>query len=309
MIKEIGKVKLNYRNYAGTDLYSDGAVEDELLEIVKNHEESEFSSIIAQKRNWEILYHLSHYRKNLIDWLPIGKSDSVLEIGAGCGALTGCFADKAGSVTCIELSEKRSMVNAYRNKDRDNIEILLGNFEDVERTLEKKYDFITLIGVLEFASAYISSERPYEDLLKTAKKHLKPAGKLVIAIENKLGMKYWAGCKEDHTGLYFEGIEGYSKTNSVRTFSKHEFEELIRGAGFSEYTFYYPYPDYKLPTAIFSDAYLPGDGELQINVVNFDNDRVVLFDEAKAFASVAREGLFPVFSNSYLVSIRNGDGK
>mgnify|MGYP006938600231 CR=1 FL=1 len=40
----------------------------------------------------------------------------------------------------------------------------------------------------------------------------------MIAIENRLGLKYWAGCTEDHVGKYFEGLENYPDTRSVRTF-------------------------------------------------------------------------------------------
>ena len=53
-------------------------------------------------------------------------------------------------------------------------------------------------------------------------KHLAPGGKIVIAIENRLGLKYWAGCAEDHVGKYFEGLEGYHNTKGVRTYSKKE---------------------------------------------------------------------------------------
>lgn len=299
--KEIGKVKLNYRDYPGSDLYSDGSVEDELLSIVQNHSEQEYSSIIRERSSWPVLYHLSHVRQNIIEWLPFQKTDSVLEVGCGCGAVTGCLANKAGKVTCIELSEKRSLVNAYRNKHRENIEILLGNFETVEGHLKDTYDYITLIGVLEYGALYISGEKPYENFLKICKKHLKPGGKLVIAIENKLGMKYWAGCREDHNGMFFEGIEGYPNTNGAQTFSKLELEEMLRQAGLTDMVFYYPYPDYKLPLAIYSDDYLPNPADLYKNVLNFDMDRLQLFDEAKAFASVLKAGAFPVFSNSYLI--------
>lgn len=309
VIKEIGNVKLNYENYPGSDLYSDGASEDELLEIVQNHGENEFGKIISERNSWPILYHLSHCRKNLLEWIPIKKTDSVLEIGAGCGAVTGCLADKAGKVTCIELSEKRSMINAYRNKDRENIEILLGNFEDVEKCLEETYDYITLIDVLEYGALYISGTQPYEEFLKIVKKHLKPGGKIIIAIENKLGMKYWAGCREDHNGLYFEGIEGYTNTNGAQTFSRLELEQMLTGVGLTEMTFYYPYPDYKLPLAIYSDSYLPNPADLFGNVLNYDRDRLLLFNEAKAFDSVIKAGAFPLFSNSYLVIAGNEDKK
>lgn len=51
MEKYIGGVKLNYDNYPGKDYYSDGSIEDVLLDIVKNHEEQEFNSIIDEKNH------------------------------------------------------------------------------------------------------------------------------------------------------------------------------------------------------------------------------------------------------------------
>lgn len=301
MKEQVGSVVLNYQHYSGQDLYSDGEVEDELLEIVQNYGEEQFSSIIAQRNQWPILYHLSHVRSNIIEWLPIKKEEIILEIGSGCGAITGALADKANHVTCIELSKKRSLINAYRNKEKDNIEILVGNFEDIEKDIEKKYDYITLIGVFEYSAGYISADMPYESFLRIIRKHLKDDGKVIIAIENKLGLKYWAGCQEDHVGKYFESIEGYLSTEGVRTFSKKELEELAFNSGFSECTFYYPYPDYKLPTTIYSDDYLPKTGELNNNMRNFDRERITIFDETKVYDTIIKDGLFPLFSNSYLL--------
>lgn len=301
MKQAIGKVVLDDTFYPGEDLYCDGTVEDELLEIVSSYPESEYSKVIRERKNWAILYHLSHIRWNIVEWMPITKEHTVLEVGAGCGAITGVLSDKARRVTCIDLSKKRSTINATRNKDRDNIEILLGNFQDVEESLTQKFDWITLIGVFEYGQGYIDSKLPYQDFLKRIKRHLAPNGKIVIAIENRLGMKYFAGCTEDHTGNYFEGIEGYPNPVMVRTFSRPELERIACEAGFTKSEFYYPYPDYKLPMAIYSDAYLPKAGELTDNLRNFDRERYLLFDEEKAFDSVIRDGLFPVFSNSYLV--------
>ena len=39
--EKIGKITLDYTLYPGQDFYSDGAIEDELLETVKNHPEEE----------------------------------------------------------------------------------------------------------------------------------------------------------------------------------------------------------------------------------------------------------------------------
>lgn len=301
MQEKIGNVTLDYTYYPGEDLYSDGPVEEELLEIAKHYREEELNDVIAQRKSWPVLYHFSHVRKNILEWLPITKEDKVLEIGSGCGAVTGALAEKAGSLTCIELSKMRSTINAYRNRNYDNIKIMVGNFQDIEKKLEEKFDYITLIGVFEYSEGYIGTKEPYVEMLRRISRHLKPGGKIIIAIENRLGLKYWAGCTEDHTGTYFEGLEGYPKTEGVKTFSKKELSDIISQAGELSTTFYYPYPDYKFPMTIYSDAYLPKKGELSHAFANYDRERVYLFDEPRVYDSLIESGLFPEFSNSFLV--------
>lgn len=301
MSRKIGNVEIDDTYYSGRDLYCDGEIEDEMLDIAKKVPTGQYNHLIMERQDWAITYHFSHIRTNVVTWLPITKQDSVLEIGAGCGAITGALADMADSVDCIELSMKRSQINAYRHKDRSNLCIHVGNFNDIEPHIEKKYDYITLIGVLEYAESYTNTKHPYVDFLKIMRRHLKPGGKLVIAIENKYGLKYWAGCREDHVGRYYEGIEGYTNTSGVQTFSHERLEELIKEAGFSEYAFYYPYPDYKFPMAIYSDDYLPEKGSLSMNMRNFDYERIELFDEQKVFDSLIEEGKFQEYSNSYIV--------
>ena len=102
-MEQIGNVILDETLYHGQDNYSDGEVEDVILDIVKNNTRDKYDDIITERRNWPILYHLSDKRTNIIEWFPIGKDKKVLEIGSGCGAITGVLADKAGTVTCIEL--------------------------------------------------------------------------------------------------------------------------------------------------------------------------------------------------------------
>lgn len=295
--------KLNLTYYGGSDLYSDGAVEDRLLEIAKTHSEEQLNEVIAKTKDWSVLYHFSHIRRNIVSWMPIEKDAEVLEVGSGCGAITGALAAMAKKVTCIDLSKKRSLINAYRNNDYDNFEIFVGNFKDIQKELPKQYDYITLIGVFEYGEAYIGGEHPYEDFLKILKKLLKPSGKLIIAIENRWGLKYFAGCREDHFGTFYEGINGYPESSGVKTFVRSELEAMFAKCGFKEWQFYYPYPDYKLPYVIYSDDYLPRPGDLRQNYGNYDRDRIVVFNEDRVFDDVCREGLFPQFSNSYLVEL------
>lgn len=300
-IEQIGKIKLDLTHYPGEDLYCDGDVEDELLEIAKKYASVEYQGIIEEQKRWEILYHLSPLRENIVEWLPIDSSMKVLEIGSGCGAITGALSEKAGEVTCVELSRKRSLINAYRHMEADNVTIHLGNFQDVEPDLPCDYDYICLIGVFEYAQAYIGTETPYEDFLRIIKKHIKPDGHIAIAIENKFGLKYWAGCREDHLGTYFGGIEDYPDGGVVRTFTRDGLLAIAKKCGLMKTQMYYPYPDYKFMTTLYSDRRLPKRGELSDNTRNFDRDRIQLFDEKRVFDTVLQEGQFPLFSNSYML--------
>lgn len=300
-IEEIGKIRLDLTHYPGEDLYCDGDVEDELLKITRDYAEVEYQRIIEERRSWPVLYHLSRLRENIVEWLPIGSNDKVLEIGAGCGAITGALSRKAGEVTCIDLSGKRSRINAYRHMEAGNVTIHVGNFQDVEPDLPCDYDYICLIGVFEYAQAYIESGKPYESFLNIIKKHLKPEGHIAIAIENKFGLKYWAGCREDHLGTYFSGLENYPDGGVVRTFTRDGLLGIAKQCGFGQAQMYYPYPDYKFMTCLFSDERLPKVGELSSNLQNFDRDRLLLFDEKKVFDTIIQEGQFPLFSNSYML--------
>lgn len=299
MLEYINNVKLDLTYYTGNDEYSDGNIEDELLEMVKNTDENEYVKLIAKDNRWPILYHLSKDRENILEGFCFSGEEDILEIGSGCGAITGCLAEKGKSVDCIELSKKRSLINAYKNKRHNNINIFIGNFNDIK--INKKYDVITLIGVLEYAQSYIKSEYPYDDFIKKVHTLLKVNGKLYIAIENKFGLKYFAGCKEDHTGKMFDGIENYYDSEGVVTFSYNEIKKLLYNNGFKKTKFYFPFPDYKLPKEIFSEKYLPKVGQLRGLIKNYDQDRIVLFNEGLAFDGIIKSEYLNVFSNSFLI--------
>ena len=304
MIETIGKVRLDKTYYHEQDQYSDGdETENRLLELVSNYDAQDFPRITTEEKSWPILYHLSPIRENILNWIPFKPGEKVLELGSGCGAVTGAFLGKGMQVTAVDLSLRRNRINATRHKDCGELQIFVGASEEILPHLSDRYDHVTLIGVLEYAAVFSRVEKPYHFILNMARDMLTDDGSLWVAIENKLGMKYFAGCKEDHTGRYFESIEGYPHADGPYTFSRKELKNLAAECGYS-CEFYYPYPDYKFPVKIFSDTYLPHPGELSRNWQNFDADRVLLFDECKAFDTVLQAGLFPEFSNSFLVEMK-----
>lgn len=295
MEKKIGKVTLEYTYYHGKDLYTDGDIENELLDIVKG---GDIEKVLKKSNSWPILYHLSDIRHNLLEWYPFKKDADILEIGSGCGAITSLLCKKAASLTCIELSEKRSLINAYRNKDFDNIKILLGNFQDIK--IDKKFDYVTLIGVWEYSGLYLNGTDPYKEMLQIIKNLLKPDGKIIVAIENKMGMKYFNGACEDHTGKVYSGLNDYIEGEGVRTFSKPEIEALLKDLGIKNYTFYYPTPDYKIPEEIYSESILPQVGQIRNYRKNYDKSRVYNYMEATVEDQICYDKMFSYFSNSFL---------
>lgn len=300
MEEKIGKVTLNYAYYSGEDNYSDGEIEDRILSIVKENEE--YESILDREEAFPVFYHLSKAREFITEVMEIGREDRVLEIGAGCGAISGALARRAKAVIGIDLSKKRSTINAYKNRNCENLYLYVGNYEDV--SLTEKFDVITLIGVWEYSKFYIHSEKPFHDMLRGAMDKLKDGGRLYIAIENRLGAKYFAGCREDHTNALFDGIEGYPNFAKVGTFSYHGLLEIFKECGIDKYEFFYPYPDYKFPLQIFSDAYLPNKETELMPASDYSGVRNQFFDEQKFYQSLVMDEEYRIFANSFLICIR-----
>ena len=101
------------------------------------------------------------------------------------------------------------------------------------------FDYVLLIGVLEYAGKYTDGEDPYRTFLENIRRYLKPDGRLLIAIENRLGLKYFSGAPEDHLGRSFAGLKGYDPAAGVKTFSHSELKVLLERSGFVGNRFYY----------------------------------------------------------------------
>lgn len=300
-METIGEVRLDFSGYNGEDSYSDGPVEETLLEIVKSGQEKRAAS--DPDSSWPVFYHLHPARANILAWYDFKGYERVLEIGAGCGAITGLLAAECGEVVCSEISKRRSLINAWRHRQYDNLLIRVGNFADTAPA--GKFDIITLIGVLEYAGSYYpssDSRSSYLALLESARTYLKKQGTLFVAIENQFGLKYWAGAREDHSARLYDSLEGYPHDGPARTFSRPGLEKLLRDAGFTRLMFRYPYPDYKFAREIYSDRRLPRPWELKNPVHNYDLDRVRNFDEELVLREIIAAGQFPFFSNSFLVA-------
>lgn len=300
------KPKFNLDYYKDEDLYSEGDVEDKMIQLIAQNNPEDYSKVIYDNFSWSTYYHLTHMRKNILNWYSFDSQASILEIGCGLGAITNMLCERCKSVTAVELSKKRATATLLRCRERENLEIIVGNLNDIK--FKEKFDYITLIGVLEYQGQYTNTENSYVDFLNTVKKLLKPNGKLLIAIENKYGLKYWCGAREDHTGIPFDSINQYGIGNkNAKTFSKQELSQLIKNSGFQNLFFYYPMPDYKLPTVIYSEKKLPDNENMQnLQPYYLDNSTLVA-NEKNIYKDLIENQVFEFFANSFLVECSDGD--
>ena len=291
LIKKYNKTKFQY---------SEGEqVEKDLYNYIKDRSSDEYEDILGEDDRWTVFYHLSDIRKGILTWYPFNKNGNCLEIGGGLGAITDLLCEKCKKVTTIEMSEIRADTLYNRHKDIKNLDIYVGDIKDIR--FKEKFDYIVLIGVLEYQGRYSDTTNPYISFLKFLKTLLKPNGKILLAIENRFGLKYWCGTKEDHTAIPFDGINNYKKSKLARTFGKNELNDIILKSGFKNTKFYYPLPDYKLPNMVFTDDYLPkNDINNRYREYYLDYWSLVL-DEIEILPEIINNKVFPFFANSFLV--------
>ncbi|MBD8497957.1 class I SAM-dependent methyltransferase [Paenibacillus arenosi] len=274
-------------------------IEKDIQEYIKQTSDNDYSHIIKYDNRWLTFFHLTEMRKSLLNWYEFREDAELLEVGGGMGALTGLFCKRCAHVTTVEPSWFRAESINARYRDIENLDIYAGSIHDIN--FGKKFDYITVIGMPEYLNHDNCSGNPYVDYLKSLSQLLKPDGKLLIAIENKYGIKYWCGGREEHSGIPFEGINGYPNGGSVGGVGKKELEKILISSGLHRYKFYYPMPDFKVPQVVYSEKFLPQSGlQSRITPYYLDNS-TLLASEMDLYDDLIDNGVFEFFSNSFLV--------
>lgn len=279
-------------------LYEDTNFEKEMKSIVSK----DFKDIIKDTNHFEYYYFLSDLRHNLFNWYPFKKEESLLEIGAGYGQLTSLFTQKLNHVVAVENTQSKAEIIS---KKANNAEVIVCEFDKLG--IDEKFDYIVLCDIFEYAKSFHESENPYEDYLEYLKSFLKPTGIILIAISNRLGLKYFAGFREEHTNQFFTGIDGYPKADNVETFTKSELIRIVQNAGFDNCKFFYPCPDHVFPEIINTDVFV--NKMPYAKKSTYFNQRSNLFREDVLIQTLANDDMADYFANSFLIEIRNSDNE
>lgn len=254
-------------------------------------------------RDWPSRYHLSAERADLLRGFVFDRDASVLEVGCGCGAITRFLGETFRDVVAVEGSLERARLARLRTCHQENVSVVCAPFQEL--VFRERFDVVFCVGVLEYAGSYVRAEDPYDAVLRQLRGVLNDGGVLVLAIENQFGLKYFASSREDHTGVMFDGIEGYPRyPGRARTFGYDELRRRLE-AHFGAVEFYFPYPDYKLPRCVLAEPFFErvDAGELVGGFRSQDRGeaRRALFEEDLALQELGRNRRLAFFANSFLV--------
>lgn len=295
--------------------YSDGeATEQRLYEILStaNDLRSDSAELEISICDWPTEYHLSSTRANLLRALDLSNAKQVLELGCGCGAISRYLGEQPDmQIDSVEGSPTRAGLAALRCQDLDNVTVSCGNFNQMQFP-ESHYDLVLLVGVTEYAGRFSEKEtdqQALQDLLAMAKKAIKPDGVVLIAIENRFGLKYLMGACEDHYALPDIGLNDYPNSTGIRTYSKDEWQQQIANAGFADYKFLYPFPDYKIPTLVVTDLD-QSNSQLEPALASISSrDYLTSFNlgqrEAALWKVMQQANSLETFANSFMMLIGN----
>ena len=245
--------------------YSDGeSVEKYLFDTLSHASDLGSRSYELQDKiiDWPSEYHLTSDRSNVLRCFDLSFANNALEFGSGCGAISRYLGELGLEVDAVEGSPIRAELGKLRCKDLNNVNVINANYNDLVFP-EQHYDLILFIGVIEYARKFHpEAESDYDAavaILRHAKKLLSDNGVIIIAIENRLGLKYILGQHEDHYAKKFIGVDGYKQSAGIATYSENEWGEILDASGLNEKSFCYPFPDYKIPRVCLGEEYVKND--------------------------------------------------
>jgi SAM-dependent methyltransferase len=198
------------------------------------------------------------------DWrflFPMQSGWKVLDVGAGWGSLSAILATLCGQVAALESSlERARFIQARIEQDRlDNLVAVHGDLSHPPLR-PNTFDLVALNGVLEWlgwADTSRNTRTVQIELLRNARRLLKPEGWLYIGIENRFGISYWLGAM-DHSYLKYtslmprplaHAVTRLAKGHTYRTYtySPIGYRRLLEQAGYRDIQFYGVMPSYSRP--------------------------------------------------------------
>lgn len=243
-------------------------IDKEIHDMILDNEN--YMDVLNNDDRWEVLYNLSSLRENLLEWYSFDENASLLEIGGEFGALTSLFCKRVSRVVSLCDNDLQKESIEYRCKNYSNIQVIKSIQE-----INGKFDYITII----------NPQKEVQELIDSVAKFLNEKGKIIIACDNSLALK----CFLDN-----------DERKKLVCVSKRGITDYLKQS-FNNISFYYPSPDFRLPNVIYSEKYLPREGDIRNVNVRFDSEKYQIMNEDYIYDAVCDENIYENMANSYLI--------
>lgn len=266
--------------------------EREVSKIIERNSSENYMDVIQDDDRWFLFYHLSDYRASMLQWYPFKKDASVLEIGAGMGAMTGALCDHVKKVTVTENSVFCAQAIAKRYCKRDNLIIYAADFRKI--AFEEKFDYVVLFGQVEKITV---------DYMNKIMSLLQSDGILLMQVENKYGVQNLCGKRDRVTGMPFESFGG----GHGHSLHRAALEDILKASQADRWKFYYPMPDFIAPRAIYTDD-IEAEANIRERLSHYTfQDSSLINGGADIYSDAAVNGAFRFVANSFVVEAVKGN--
>ena len=199
--------------------------------------------------------------------------------------------------------ENHALVDMLKNRSLDVVCCGLDELQDTSwfAANNGRFDYIVSIAVLEKAAGL-------GNLFKRLFSLLSANGKLLLGMNNRLGIRYFCGDSDCYTERNFDGIEDYFQTDlrqaaafPGRMYSHKELKTMLSEAGFSSQQFFSVWPDLTVASHLFEEHVLPNE-DMAIRLFPFYNSPDTVFiNENNLYESLVDNGLWFPMANGYFI--------
>lgn len=183
-----------------------------------------------------------------LDLLTIENGHRVLDVGSGWGQIS-IPLSRICEVHALDQTVPRlRILREIARQEQAPLHYHCGDIRTYPFR-DQSFDCIILNGVLEYL-ARGAAESPFDaqlSAIRRIRRLLKPDGRLFIAIENAIGLKYVLGTPDDHSGLPGTSIQFDPPAELPgHTWALDQYLDMFGQAGFAVEKSVACFPDYKL---------------------------------------------------------------
>lgn len=259
----------------------------ELQDIIKNNVDLNIDLFRTDVQKRIFINELSYGRRNIVSSMNLNKEMSVLEVNSGFGAGTKYIQTYVSSLTCVDESLIKTKIKYESSNLPNSCITYVGNINSCLEKLNLQFDCIIV---------WEMQNDGLDMFLSNLKRLIRKNGEIYIFTSNKYGVENIANMRKSKDGQYH-------LLHNRNLMAKRVIEKKVLEY-FDNFECYYPYPSYNYTMMLYSDEHLPKIGELDKNRYKFSSEYIHLEDELSLFNMIIEDGLFDMFSNSYMFVLK-----